>query len=72
MLADVIEDTEAAGKCLLGLELAVEGHPGGVVGGKDERSRRQGGAEPRVGATIDEDELAETGPALAPSAVIAL
>jgi len=68
----VIEDTEAAGQRLLRLKLTVEGHAGGVIGGEDERSRRQGWAEPRVGAAIDEDDLAETGSALAPSAVIAL
>ena len=55
--ADLIEDAKTAGQRFLRIELAVEGHAGGVVGGEDESRRWKGGAKPGMRAAIDEDEL---------------
>ena len=70
--ADLMEDAEATIERFLRIELAVEWHAGGVIGGEDESCRWKGGAKPGMRAAVDEDELAEACPAFSSASVVAL
>ena len=68
---DVVADGEAAVAILLGLELAPQRLAGSVVAAKQQAAGRALGAEPGMGAAIEEEQFAFTGTACAAATMLA-